>query len=63
MRHSIILSLLLTLLLAGSAAALDPVNVYITSSNPWITADNSDSAIIYVAVTDGTNKFFRLKSP
>jgi hypothetical protein len=56
MRRIIILSILLTLLLAGSAAALDPVNVYITSSNPWITADNSDSAIILVTVTDGTNK-------
>jgi hypothetical protein len=57
MRHLSILSIaLLILLLAGSAAALDPVNVYITSSNQYLTADNSDSAIIMITVTDGTKK-------
>jgi hypothetical protein len=57
MRHLPILStVLLLLLLAGSAAALNPVNVFVTSSNPWVAADNSDSATIMVMVTDGTNK-------
>ena len=44
------------LLLVGTAAALNPVNVVVTSSNPWVTADNTDSAAITVIVTDGTNK-------
>jgi len=44
------------LLLVGPAAALNPVNVAVTSSNLWVTGDNTDSAIITVIVTDGTNK-------
>ncbi|MDD1665835.1 MAG: Ig-like domain-containing protein, partial [Methanomicrobiales archaeon] len=40
----------------GTAAALNPVNVVVSSSNLWITADNTDSAGITVTVTDGTNK-------
>jgi protocatechuate 3,4-dioxygenase beta subunit len=44
------------LLLAGTASALNPVNVAVTSSNPWITADNTDTADITIMVTDGANK-------
>ncbi|HXW98174.1 MAG TPA: Ig-like domain-containing protein, partial [Methanomicrobiales archaeon] len=44
------------LLLVGTASALNPVNVAITSSNAWVAADNSDSSFITVSVTDGTNK-------
>jgi hypothetical protein len=44
------------LLLVSTVKALDPVNVAVTSSNLWITADNTDSANITVIVTDGTNK-------
>jgi hypothetical protein len=55
MRRFCILSIML-LLLAGSAAALDPVNVAMTSSSPWITADNTDSATLVFTVTDGAGK-------
>ena len=55
MRRALVLSILL-FLVVGTAAALNPVNVLVTSSNPWITADGSDSANITVMVTDGTNK-------
>ena len=55
MRRFYILSIGI-LLLVGTAAALNPVNVVVTSSNPWVTADNTDSAAITVIVTDGTNK-------
>ncbi|HUK38713.1 MAG TPA: VWA domain-containing protein [Methanomicrobiales archaeon] len=44
------------LLLVGTASALNPVNVAITSSSAWVTADNLDSSFITVSVTDGTNK-------
>ena len=45
----------LLLLLTGPALALDPVNVAVTSSNGWVVANQIDSAVITVKVTDGTN--------
>jgi hypothetical protein len=52
----LVLVLAILLLGAGTASALNPVNVVVTSSNPYITADNADSAVITLMVTDGTKK-------
>jgi len=52
--HCILLFLFLCAA-AAPAAALNPVNVALTSSNGWVIADNTDSAIITVRVTDGAN--------
>ncbi|MDD1661851.1 MAG: VWA domain-containing protein [Methanomicrobiales archaeon] len=43
-------------ILAGAAAALDPVNVAVRSSAISVTADNTDTVEITVTVTDGVNK-------
>ncbi len=52
------LCILIAILLlgVGTAAALNPVNVAVTSSNPYMVADNNDTAVITVTVTDGTSK-------
>ena len=55
MRRLYIISILL-LLVVGTAAALNPVNVAVTSSNPYITANNIDTGQITITVTDGTSK-------
>ena len=55
MRRLLVLPILL-LLIVGTAAALDPVNVVVTSSNPYITANNIDTGQITFMVTDGTSK-------
>jgi hypothetical protein len=47
---------ILLLLLAGTAAALNPVNVAVTSSNPYLTANNIDTGQVTIMVTDGTRK-------
>ncbi len=47
-------AILILLLLVGVATALDPVNVAVRSSSDWVTANNVDSAMITVKVTDGT---------
>lgn len=41
------------LLLVGTAAALDPVDVAVTSSHGYMVANGTDSAVITVTVTDG----------
>ena len=46
----------LLLLVAGTAAALNPVNVGVTSSNSYLTANNIESSQIIISVTDGTWK-------
>lgn len=48
--------LIFFLIMVGTAAALNPVNVAVASSNSWITANNTDSTDIMVTVTDGSNK-------
>jgi hypothetical protein len=50
------LLLVLSLLAVGTASALVPVKVTVTSSNPWMVADGSDSAVITVAVTNESGK-------
>ena len=55
MRRLLVLSMIL-LLGVGTAAALNPVNVAVTSSTPYIVADNNDSAVVTLMVTDGTSK-------
>ncbi|MDD1655452.1 MAG: hypothetical protein LUO91_07115, partial [Methanomicrobiales archaeon] len=46
----------LLLLVAGTATALNPVNVGVTSSNSYLTANNIESSQIIISVTDGTWK-------
>ena len=55
MRWHYILLFLFLCAAAAPAAALNPVNVAVTSSNGWVIADNTDSAVITVRVTDGAN--------
>ena len=43
------------LVLVGVASALDPVNVAVTSSSLYMTADNKDSVVITVSVFDGSS--------
>ena len=48
----IYLLLMMVLILVGSATAL---NVVVTSSNGWVIANQTDSAVITVKVTEGSN--------
>ena len=56
MRQTYLVVLLLIFLLSGAASALNPVNVAVTSSSGWVVANQTDSAVITVTVTDGTGK-------
>ncbi len=41
---------------AVPAAALNPVNVGVSTSKDWIIADGTDTSVITITLTDGTNK-------
>ena len=71
--RTLILIALLALILAGTASAAQ-INVTVTSSDKWLTADNKDDAVITVTVIDtagehagepfeGANVTFSVNSP
>ena len=56
MRCHYLLLLLFLCAVAVPAAALNPVNAAVSTSKDWIIADGTDSSVITITLTDGTNK-------